>query len=79
MVTLHYLWLKPEVHRFLFSCVFVYSYALLKTTRKQTHFVVCLSIYRVTQKRELLKNPTKMEEIQEKKLLTEIEPLKLAF
>jgi hypothetical protein len=33
----------------------------------------------VTQKRELLKNPTKMEEIQEKKLLTEIEPLKLAF
>ena len=36
--------------------------------------------YRVTQKkRELLKNPTKIEEIQEKKLLTEIEPLQLAF
>ena len=32
-----------------------------------------------TKKRELLKNPTKMEEIQEKKLLTEIEPLQLAF
>ena len=32
-----------------------------------------------TKKRELLKNPTKIEEIQEKKLLTEIEPLKLAF
>ena len=37
-------------------------------------------IYRATQKkRELLKNPTKIEEIQEKKLLTEIEPLQLAF
>ena len=32
-----------------------------------------------TKKRELLKNPTKIEEIQEKKLLTEIEPLQLAF
>ena len=32
-----------------------------------------------TKKRELLKNPTKIEEIQEKNLLTEIEPLKLAF
>ena len=38
-----------------------------------------ISKYRVTQKRELLKNPTKIEEIQEKKLLTEIEPLQLAF
>ena len=38
------------------------------------------SKYRVTQKkRELLKNPTKIEEIQEKKILTEIEPLQLAF
>ena len=32
-----------------------------------------------TKKRELLKNPTKIEEIQENKLLTEIEPLQLAF
>jgi hypothetical protein len=34
-----------------------------------------------TKKRELLKNPTNIEEIQErkKKLLTEIEPLQLAF
>ena len=32
-----------------------------------------------TKRRELLKNPTKIEEIQEKKLLTEIEPLRLAF
>ena len=30
-------------------------------------------------KRELLKTPTKIEKIQEKNLLTEIEPLKLAF
>ena len=37
-------------------------------------------IYRMTQKkRELLKNPAKIEEIQEKNLLTEIEPLQLAF
>ena len=32
-----------------------------------------------TKKRELLKNPTKIEEIQEKNLLTEIETLQLAF
>ena len=32
-----------------------------------------------TKKRELLKNPTKIEEIQEKNLLTEIEPLQLTF
>ena len=32
-----------------------------------------------TKKRELLKNPTKIEEIQEKNLLIEIEPLQLAF
>jgi len=30
-------------------------------------------------KRELLRNPTKIEEIQEKNLLTDIEPLHLAF
>ena len=28
---------------------------------------------------ELLKNPTKIEEVQKKKVLTEIEPLQLAF
>jgi len=32
-----------------------------------------------TKKRELLKKPSKIEEIQEKNLLTEIEPLQLAF
>jgi hypothetical protein len=32
-----------------------------------------------TKKRELLKNPTKIEEIEGKNVLTEIEPLPLAF
>ena len=32
-----------------------------------------------TKKRELSKNPTKIEEIQEKKILAETEPLQLAF
>jgi len=32
-----------------------------------------------TKKTGTLKKPTKIEEIQEKKLLTEIEPLQLAF
>ena len=55
-------------------------------TVSRTNSAICryncneLKLYRVTQKkRELLKNPTKIEEIQEKKLLTEIEPLQLAF
>ena len=39
----------------------------------------CTSVQGDTKKRELLKNSTKIEEIQEKKLLTEIEPLQLAF
>ena len=40
----------------------------------------CQVIQGDTKKRELLKNPTKIEEIQEKKkLFTEIEPLQLAF
>ena len=48
----------------------------------RVHFTFCPDIDNVqsdTKKRELLKNPTKIEEIQEKKLLTEIEPLQLAF
>ena len=40
---------------------------------------VCLYIQGDTNKWELLKIPTKIEEIQEQKLLTEIEPLQLAF
>jgi len=46
---------------------------------KGAQICLFLSSYRVTKKRELLKNPTKIEEIQEKKLLTEMEPLQLAF
>ena len=38
-----------------------------------------VSVQGDTKKRKLLKNPTKIEEIQEKKLLTEIELLQLAF
>ena len=43
------------------------------------NLVIGLGIQGDTKKRELLKNPTKIEEIQEKKILTEIEPLQLAF
>jgi len=42
-------------------------------------FVVEKQVQSDTKKRELLKNPTKIEEIQEKKILAEIEPLQLAF
>jgi len=48
--------------------------AILKGSFTATH-----DINRVTQKTGNLKNPTKIEEIQEKKILTEIEPLQLAF
>ena len=49
-----------------------------------TDFVLCDAGTEVlqddTKKRELLKNPTKIEEIQKKKnVLTEIEPLQLAL
>ena len=48
--------------------IYIYIYIYIHTHRVNT------------KKRELLKNPTKIEEIQEKKnLLTEIEPLQLAF
>ena len=51
--------------------------------RTVTLFIIrSFSLYtqQMTQKkRELLKNPTKIEEIQEKNLFTEIEPLQLAF
>jgi len=45
---------------------------------KKKSFIVWI-IQDDTKKRELLKKPTKIEEIQEKNLLTEIEPLQLAF
>ena len=44
------------------------------------YFPILSMVQDVTKKRELLKNATKIEEILErKKLLTEIEPLQLAF
>jgi len=36
-------------------------------------------MYRVTHKTETFEKPPKIEEIQEKKFFTEIEPLQLAF
>jgi hypothetical protein len=45
--------------------------------RYATGYPIC--IQGDTKKRELLKNPTKIEEIQETISLTEIEPLQLAF
>ena len=43
------------------------------------HYITGVDVQDDTKKRELVKNPTKLEEIQEKKILTEIEPLQLAF
>jgi len=42
-------------------------------------FVNILVIIQGDKKRELLKNPTKIEEMQQEILLTKIEPLQLAF
>ena len=49
--------------------------ALVKLKQSPVHWYIQSD----TKKRELLKNPTKIGEIQEKKLFTEIEPLQLAF
>ena len=53
----------------------------LQTQDKCKHQQYCCitHIQDNTKKRELLENPTKIEEIQEKNLLTEIEPLQHAF
>jgi len=52
-------------------------------SRKSIFKIFCNSLVLLlqsgTKKRDLLKNPTKIEEIQETNLLTEIEPLQLAF
>ena len=57
-----------------------FPFPLLHTNFLSLKYKKKNEIYRVTQKkRELLKNPTKIEEIQEKNLLTEIEPLQLAL
>ena len=52
---------------------------LLTATLNISRIKHILYIQSDTKKRDLLKNPTKIEEIQEKNLLTEIEPLQLAF
>ena len=52
---------------------------LLTATLNISRIKHILYIQSDTKKGDLLKNPTKIEEIQEKKLLTEIEPLQLAF
>ena len=69
--------------------VMLYTHTHTHTyTRTLNIFVLFYTVYPLytftistgdTKKRELLKNPTKIEEIQEKKILTEIEPLQLAF
>ena len=67
------------------STVFRSSWRHERGTRDPWHCVpLCTEVTTTTttgwhKKREFLKNPTKIEEIQEKKLLTEIEPLQLAF
>ena len=48
-------------------------------THTHTHTYIYIYIQGDTKNRELLKNPIKIEEIQGKNLLTEIEPLQLAF
>jgi len=58
------------------SCVLLVFLRLYYKKRKALKLYV---IQGDTKKRELLKNPTKIEEIKEKKLLTEIETLQLAF
>ena len=47
--------------------------------KKSTQIYPQFYIQGDTKKRQHLKNPTKIEEIQQKILLTEIEPLQLAF
>jgi len=71
----------PHSCKMIVSCgshsVFMY---LKKSLRGgKTFSSLLMKIEGDTKKRELLKNPTKIEEIQEKKLLTDIEPLQLAF
>ena len=65
---------------YLLSGAILLSMFLMQSSRNMTDW--WLSFWVSTEwhkKMELLKNPTKIEEIQEKYLLTEIEPLQLAF
>jgi len=52
-----------------------YAWCVLRTIWVTLNMLVIGLVQGDTKNRELLKNPTKIEEIQEKKLLTEIEPL----
>ena len=52
---------------------------VIKPTSAHVYSMFLPHVQDDTKKRELLKNPTKIEEIHEKKILTEIEPLQLAF
>ena len=71
-----------EVTKVLHCCYFFSSWLLIVSrVTFQVLFQACFDkVQGGTKKWERLKNPTKIEEIQEKKkLLTEIEPLRLAF
>jgi hypothetical protein len=57
----------------------VISDMLFYTSLNTIHVLPKVNIQGDTKKRELLKNPTEIVEIQKKNLLTEIEPLQLAF
>ena len=61
-----------------FKLTFIILHAPLQCSNT-TCIHVNLCIQGDIKKRELLKNPTKIEEIQEKNLLAEIEPLQFAF
>jgi len=77
-----------QAHCMLDDYSYIHTFPLQQWLREHasvlrfTH-IACLNssshIQADTKKQELFKNPTKIEEIQEKKLLIEIEPLQLAF
>jgi len=61
------------------SSLTYYSDASNEAIKKTTNILLRQLVQGDTKERERLKNATKIEEIQEKKLLTENEPLQLAF
>ena len=71
-------WRRPRKLKFWIMLHCWQLHTFLGTYHKGTQQNV-LIIHGDTKKRELLKPPTKIEEIQEKHLLTEIEQLQLAF
>ena len=60
-------------------CNLPYILTAISHSPSSLSMMMRLKVQDDTKKWELLKNPTKIEEIQKKKLLTEIEPLQLAF